>query len=109
LKTVKRAKELGAIGIKDSSAGNIVLFLLTVYEAFKEEAPEFSIICRDGKCFYQRLYYMVGHGAVAAWGKFLARDIFVDLYNASWKTTLEDIKDCVTRLPLLNSTNLLCR
>ncbi|MDB4584656.1 dihydrodipicolinate synthase family protein, partial [Draconibacterium sp.] len=76
--TVKRAKELGAIGIKDSS-GNMG-YLYSLIEEFKD-SPEFSIIV-GAEVFLPETIFNGGHGAVAGGANIFPR-IFVDLYEAS--------------------------
>lgn len=76
--TIKRAKELGAIGIKDSS-GNMA-YLYSLIEAFKG-SPEFSIIA-GSELFMPETIFHGGHGAVAGGANIFPR-LYVDLYEAS--------------------------
>lgn len=78
LKIVRLAKELGALGIKDSS-GNLE-YLYSLIEAFKD-SPDFSIIVGT-ESFLSTTIKHGGHGAVAGGANFLPK-LFVDLYNAS--------------------------
>jgi dihydrodipicolinate synthase/N-acetylneuraminate lyase len=78
VETIKKAKELGAIGIKDSS-GNMA-YLYALIEAFKD-SPEFSIIA-GAELFMPDMIFHGGHGAVAGGANIFPR-LFVDLYNAS--------------------------
>ncbi len=78
LKIVRLAKELGALGIKDSS-GNLE-YLYSLIEAFKD-SPDFSIIVGT-ESFLSNTIKHGGHGAVAGGANFLPK-LFVDLYNAS--------------------------
>ena len=78
LKIVRLAKELGALGIKDSS-GNLD-YLYSLIDAFKD-SPEFSIIVGT-ESFLSDTIMHGGHGAVAGGANFLPK-LFVDLYNAS--------------------------
>ncbi|MCK5630921.1 MAG: dihydrodipicolinate synthase family protein [Nanoarchaeota archaeon] len=78
LETVRRAKELGAIGIKDSS-GNVSYFY-SLIEAFKD-SPEFSVIA-GSELFLPETIIHGGHGAVAGGANIFPR-LFVDLYEAS--------------------------
>ena len=78
VETVKRAKELGAIGIKDSSGD--VFYLYSLIDAFKK-SPEFSIIAGTELYLPETIIYG-GHGAVAGGANFFPK-LFVDLYNAS--------------------------
>lgn len=74
---VKRAKELGAIGIKDSSGD--LSFLYTMIEEFKND-PLFSIITGT-ELFLPETIMNGGHGAVAGGANFFPR-LFVDIYDA---------------------------
>lgn len=77
MKIVKRAKELGAIGIKDSSGD--LFFLYTIIEEFKND-PLFSIMTGT-ELFLPETLINGGHGAVAGGANFFPR-LFVDLYHA---------------------------
>lgn len=85
--TVRRAKELGAIGIKDSS-GNLP-YLLSLIEEFKD-SPEFAIIAGT-EMFLPETILKGGHGAVAG-GANIFPSLFVELYNASVNGDLERIE-----------------
>ena len=78
LETVKKAKELGAIGIKDSSGD--MGYMYSLIEEFKD-SPEFSIITGTEMFLPETIIYG-GHGAVAGGANFFPK-LFVDLYNAS--------------------------
>jgi 4-hydroxy-tetrahydrodipicolinate synthase len=78
IETVKRAKELGAIGIKDSSGD--ISYLYSLIEEFKN-SPEFSIITGTELFIPETIMYN-GHGAVAGGANIFPR-LFVDLYEAS--------------------------
>jgi dihydrodipicolinate synthase/N-acetylneuraminate lyase len=78
LNTVRKAKELGAIGIKDSS-GNLP-YLLSLIEEFKD-SPEFAIIA-GSEMFIPETIKNGGHGAVAG-GANIFPSLFVELYEAS--------------------------
>tara|TARA_R100001369_G_scaffold81080_1_gene111810 strand:+ start:3696 stop:4607 length:912 start_codon:yes stop_codon:yes gene_type:complete len=99
LETVKRAKELGAIGIKDSSGD--MSYFYSLIEAFKE-TPEFSIIVGTELFLPETIIYG-GHGAVAGGANFLP-ELFVDLYNASVANNLEDIKILRNKVAFVNSS-----
>jgi len=83
---VKRAKELGAVGIKDSSGD--MLYLYSLIEEFKD-SPDFSIITGT-EIFLPETIMNGGHGAVAG-GANMFPKLFVDLYNASVARDLETI------------------
>jgi len=84
---VKRAKELGAIGIKDSSGDLSYLYMLI--EEFKGD-PSFSIIAGT-ELFLPETIINGGHGSVAGGANFFPR-LFVDLYEAAMAQNLEKIK-----------------
>jgi len=83
---VKRAKELGALGIKDSSGD--MLYFYSLIEEFKN-SPDFSIITGT-EIFLPETIMHGGHGAVAG-GANMFPKLFVDLYNASVAQDLETI------------------
>ncbi len=85
--TVRKARELGAIGIKDSS-GNLP-YLLSLIEEFKD-SPEFAIITGT-EMFIPETIMNGGHGAVAG-GANIFPSLFVELYEASVKGDLEKIE-----------------
>ena len=99
LETVKKAKELGAIGIKDSSGD--MSYFYSLIEAFKE-TPEFSIIVGTELFLPETILYG-GHGAVAGGANFLP-ELFVDLYNASVANNLEVIKILRNKVAFVNRT-----
>ncbi len=78
LKTVKAARELGAVGIKDSSGD--MLYLTTLIEEFKEY-PEFSILTGT-ELFIPETVMQGGHGAIAGGANLFPR-FFVEFYEAS--------------------------
>lgn len=86
--TVKRAKELGAIGIKDSSGD--MTYMYSLIEEFKD-SPDFSIITGT-ELFLPETIMQGGHGAVAGGANFFPR-LFVDLYEASLLKDLTKIAE----------------
>ncbi len=86
VETVKKAKELGAVGIKDSSGDMSYLFALI--QEFRD-FPDFSIIAGT-ELFLPDTILQGGHGAVAGGANIFPR-LFVDLYNASVDKDLEKI------------------
>ncbi|MGI9550669.1 MAG: dihydrodipicolinate synthase family protein, partial [Aurantibacter sp.] len=78
LKTIKKAKELGAVGIKDSS-GDMV-YLNSLIEEFKGDA-KFSVIT-GSELFLHETIMNGGHGGVAGGANFFPK-LFVHLYEAS--------------------------
>ena len=99
LETVKKAKELGAIGIKDSSGD--MSYFYSLIDDFKE-TPEFSIIVGTELFLPETILYG-GHGAVAGGANFLP-ELFVDLYNASVANNLEVIKILRNKVAFVNRT-----
>lgn len=83
---VARAKELGALGIKDSS-GNM-LYLYSLIDNMKD-SPDFAFFTGTEIYLPETIMYG-GHGAVAG-GANLFPGMFVDLYNASVARDLERI------------------
>ncbi|MFK5973509.1 MAG: dihydrodipicolinate synthase family protein [Flavobacteriaceae bacterium] len=88
VETVKKAKELGAIGIKESSGDMTLLYALI--EEFKD-SPEFSIIAGT-ELFLSETILNGGHGAVAGGANFFPR-LFVELYEAALSNDLNRIKE----------------
>jgi len=86
VETVKKAKELGALGIKDSSGD--MFFLYTLIEEFKD-SPDFAIIAGT-ELYLPDTILHGGHGAVPG-GANIFPKLFVDLYNAAVKKDLEEI------------------
>lgn len=78
LDVVRKAKELGAIGIKDSS-GNLA-GLYAMIEEFKD-SPDFSVISGT-ELFIPETITFAGHGAIAG-GANLFPGLFVNLYDAT--------------------------
>ncbi|MFA5326786.1 MAG: dihydrodipicolinate synthase family protein [Prolixibacteraceae bacterium] len=96
LPTIKRAKELGAIGVKDSSGD--MTYLYSLIQEFKD-SPDFSIIAGT-ELFLPETIMHGGHGAVAG-GANLFPKLFVDLYNASLKkdfAEIEKLRDKMIRI-----------
>ena len=87
LETVKKAKELGAIGIKDSSGD--MSYMYTLLNEFKN-SPDFSIMTGT-ELFLSETIMHGGHGAVAGGANIFPR-LFVDLYEASVAKDLDKIK-----------------
>lgn len=86
VKTVKHAKEIGAIGIKDSSGD--MLYLLSLIDTFKN-SPEFSVITGT-EIFIPETILQGGHGAIAG-GANLFPQLFVEFYEASLNHDYERI------------------
>ena len=99
---VKRAKELGAVGIKDSSGD--MLYFYSLVESFKD-SPDFSIITGT-ELFLPETIMNGGHGAVAG-GANMFPKLFVDLYNASVAKDLETIAELRHKVYMLYDT--ICR
>jgi 2-dehydro-3-deoxy-D-pentonate aldolase len=86
VETIIKAKELGAIGIKDSSGD--MSYLFSLIQAFKG-SPEFSIIAGT-ELFLPDTILQGGHGAVAGGANLFPR-LFVDLYDAAVARDLEKV------------------
>ena len=99
VETIKEAKNLGAIGIKESS-GDITL-LRALMEEFKD-SPNFSIIA-GAELFVSETITKGGHGAVAGGANFFPR-LFVELYEASLSNDLEKIKELSEKVQQVNNT-----
>lgn len=97
--TVKKAKDFGAIGIKESSGDMSLLFALL--EEFKD-SPEFSIIA-GAELLLSDTISNGGHGAVAGGANFFPR-LFVELYEASLSNDLDKIKELRQKVMKVNNT-----
>ena len=75
---VKHAKDLGALGVKDSSGD--MLYLLKLISSFKN-SNNFSVITGT-EIFIPETIFQGGHGAVAG-GANMFPKLFVEYYNAS--------------------------
>ncbi len=95
--TIRRAKELGAIGVKDSSGD--INYLYSLIQEFKD-SPDFSIFAGTELFLPETIIYG-GHGAVAG-GANLFPKLFVDLYNASVDRDFDKIKVLRDKLILIN-------
>jgi 2-dehydro-3-deoxy-D-pentonate aldolase len=78
LETINMAKEMGALGIKDSSGD--MSYLYALIDRFKD-SPDFSIITGT-EIYLPETIMQGGHGAVAG-GANLFPKLFVELYKAS--------------------------
>lgn len=96
LSTVKKAKNLGAIGIKDSSGD--LNYLFSLIDEFKD-SPDFSIITGT-EMFIPEAIMKGGHGAVPG-GANIFPELLVDLYNASVDKNPEKIEILRDRLSLM--------
>lgn len=85
--TIKKAKELGAIGIKDSSGD--ITYLHSLIEAFKD-SPDFSIITGTEIHIPESIIHGA-HGAVAGGANMYPR-LFVDFYEAARAKNLEQME-----------------
>jgi 2-dehydro-3-deoxy-D-pentonate aldolase len=99
LETIKKAKELGAIGIKDSSGD--MSYLFSLIQEFKNTS-EFSIIAGT-ELFLPDTILQGGHGAVAG-GANLYPKLFVDLYNASVEKDLEKVALLREKVMMIDNT-----
>jgi 4-hydroxy-tetrahydrodipicolinate synthase len=99
VETIREAKELGAIGIKDSSGD--MLYIFSLIHEFKS-TPAFSVITGTELFIPETIMYG-GDGAVAG-GANLFPKIFVDLYNASVDRDFERIAALREILTIINNT-----
>ena len=99
LDTIRKAKELGAIGVKDSSGD--MSYLYSLIQEFKG-SPDFSIIAGT-ELFLPDTILNGGHGAVAGGANIFPR-LFVDLYDASVNHDLNRIAVLRDKVILLNNT-----
>ena len=88
IETLQRAKELGALGVKDSSGS--LEYLYSLLSAFKN-SPEFAIIVGT-ESYLPETIKRGGHGAVAGGANFFPA-LFVELYNASIEEDLVKIEE----------------
>lgn len=99
LQTVKKAKELGAIGVKDSSGDLADLYYLI--EEFKD-SPSFSVIAGT-ELFLPDAVMNGGHGVVAGGANIYPR-LFVDLYEASRSYDFKEINVLRQKVLKMHST-----
>jgi len=99
IETVKKAKELGALGIKDSSGD--MFYLYSLIEEFKN-SPEFSIMAGT-ELYLPDTILHGGHGAIAGGANAFPK-LFVDLYNASVKKDLNEIARLRKKVVVLYNT-----
>lgn len=99
IETVKKAKELGAIGIKDSSGD--MAYLLNLIREFKD-SPEFSIIAGT-ELYLPDTILGGGHGSIAGGANMFPR-LFVDLYDASIRRDIDEIARLREKVMMINST-----
>jgi len=99
VETVKKARDLGAIGIKDSS-GDMDYFKSLIKE-FKD-SPEFSIIIGT-EVFLPETIKNGGHGGVVGGANFFPR-LFVDLYEASVAGDEEKIERLREKVIMIGKT-----
>jgi 2-dehydro-3-deoxy-D-pentonate aldolase len=99
VETIRKARDLGATGIKDGSGD--MAYLFSIIQEFKD-SPEFSIITGT-ELFLPDTILNGGHGA-AAGGANLYPELFVDLYNASVNRDLEKIAALREKVMLIDST-----
>jgi Dihydrodipicolinate synthase/N-acetylneuraminate lyase len=95
--TIRRSKELGAVGVKDSSGD--INYLYSLIQEFKS-SPDFSVIAGTELFLPETILYG-GHGAVAG-GANLFPKLFVDLYNASLEKDFDKIEVLRERMIMIN-------
>jgi 4-hydroxy-tetrahydrodipicolinate synthase len=99
LETIKKAKELGAIGVKDSSGD--MSYLYSLIQEFKG-SPDFSVIAGT-ELYLSDTILNGGHGAVAGGANLFPR-LFVDLYDASVAKDLAKIAILRDKVIAINDT-----
>lgn len=99
VETVKRAKELGAVGVKDSSGD--MTYLFSLIQEFRD-SPDFAIFAGTELFLPETILYG-GHGAVPGGANIFPR-LFVDLYQASMDRDLDKIAILRDKVMLINST-----
>lgn len=97
---IRKAKELGAIGVKDSSGD--MNYLYSLIQGIKD-SPNFSVIA-ETELFLPKTILHGGNGAVAG-GADLFPKLFVDLYNDSLEHNFEEIAVLRNKLILINDNN----
>jgi 4-hydroxy-tetrahydrodipicolinate synthase len=96
---IRKAKELGAISVKDSSGD--LSYLFSLINEFKS-SPEFSILTGT-ELHLPDTILNGGHGAVAG-GANLFPELFVDLYNASLERNFKKIEALREIVKIINKT-----
>ncbi len=99
VETIKKAKELGAIGVKDSSGD--IAYLYSLIEEFKG-SPEFSVIAGT-ELFLPETILHGGDGAIAGGANLYPR-LFVDLYNASVERDIDKIALLREKVMMIDNT-----
>jgi dihydrodipicolinate synthase/N-acetylneuraminate lyase len=99
VETVRKARELGAIGIKDSSGD--MSYLFSLINEFKA-CPEFSVITGT-ELFIPETILQGGHGAVPG-GANMFPGLFLDFYNASVNRDLSEIARLRDLVMLVNDS-----
>jgi 2-dehydro-3-deoxy-D-pentonate aldolase len=99
LETIKKAKELGAIGIKDSSGD--MFYLFSLIQEFKD-SPDFSILSGT-ELFLPDTILQGGHGVVAGGANLFPR-LFVELYEASINRELDKIATFREQVMIIENT-----
>ncbi len=95
----KKAQEVGAIGVKDSSGDLEVLYAFIA--AFKD-FPDFSVIVGD-ELFLSDAIFKGGHGAVAG-GANVFPQLFVELYEASLSNDMQGIAKLREKVAYIHDT-----
>lgn len=99
VETVKQVKNMGALGIKDSSGD--LFYLYELIDAFKD-SPEFSIITGT-ELFLPETVMNGGHGAVAG-GANIFPELYVSLYEASLRKDFSVITELRNRVLKIYNT-----
>lgn len=99
IEAVRKARDLGAIGVKDSSGD--IASLHEIIEEFQNE-PDFSVIVGN-ELFLSDTIVRGAHGAVAGGANFFPR-LFVDLYNACLKNDEDSINELSNEVLKIDQT-----
>lgn len=99
LETIKRAKELGAIGIKDSSGD--LSYLRSILSEFSSE-ENFSIVTGT-EMHLPEAIRKGGHGTVAGGANFFPK-LFVDFYEASLANDTEKLAHLLKKVSYIGQT-----
>ncbi|MFS4418025.1 dihydrodipicolinate synthase family protein [Maribacter sp. 2307ULW6-5] len=99
VKTIRKAKELGAIGVKDSSGDPV--FFRAILKEFKADG-DFSVIVGD-ELFLSTAILNGGHGGVTG-GANVFPKFFVELYKASLVKDMDRIAQLRSSLIEIHST-----
>lgn len=99
IETIRKAKELGAIGVKDSSGD--LAFFYTLLEEFRC-TPDFSIMA-GAELFLSEAILNGGHGVVAG-GANIFPALFVDFYEAAIAKDMDRVAELRQKVLIIHRT-----